>query len=311
MEEESKRLKNLRKTKLAAFTRKQNSLKLAIEVNPTVVRLKEILQDTRSAFSALEKAHEDYVVTVEEEVLDQEGDYLSVPQKSLDSLEMDAAVKLKALESADQYLKARLKFKHEVENFGSPSKRIVELSAAKEISFVDMRAELTRIEASFDTVKAQLMLLDPSADNADLMDQYNKEVVEEYESCKTVGFKYMKDVPSSIPPALDASATGSGAVAAATSPTFSSTKRETVMLPKFSGDEKSAFLQYPVWKKQWESHITEYETKYRVTMLLNHLDDKAKEQIVGLENEYEKATLAGGSRSFLGTVGSVRYWYKG
>ena len=61
----------------------------------------------------------------------------------------------------------------------------------------------------------------------------------------------MKDVPSSTPPALDASATGSGAVATVTSPTFSSTKRETVMLPKFSGDEKSAFLQYPVWKKQW------------------------------------------------------------
>ena len=99
MEEEIKRLKNLRKTKLAAFTRKQNSLKSAIEVNPTAVRLKEILQDTRSAFSALEKAHEDYVVTVEEEVLDQEGDYLSVPQKSLDSLEIDAAVRLKALES--------------------------------------------------------------------------------------------------------------------------------------------------------------------------------------------------------------------
>ena len=112
MEEEIKRLKNLRKTKLAAFTRKQNSLKSAIEVNPTAVRLKEILQDTRSAFSALEKAHEDYVVTVEEEVLDQEGDYLSVPQKSLDSLEIDAAVRLKALESEDEYLRARLKFKH-------------------------------------------------------------------------------------------------------------------------------------------------------------------------------------------------------
>ena len=63
------------------------------------------------------------------------------------------------------------------------------------------------------------------------------------------------------------------------------------MLPQFSGEEKTAFLQYPIWKKQWSSHITEYESKYRATMLLNHLDAKAKEQIVGFETEYEQAIL--------------------
>ena len=61
------------------------------------------------------------------------------------------------------------------------------------------------------------------------------------------------------------------------------------MLPHFSGDEKSAYLKYPVWKKQWEEHIQEYEEKYRATMLLSHLDDKAQLQIVGLETNYEEA----------------------
>ena len=61
------------------------------------------------------------------------------------------------------------------------------------------------------------------------------------------------------------------------------------MLPAFSGDEKTAFLKYPVWKQQWDSHIVEYEDKYRATMLLNHLDEKALTQIIGLENDYEKA----------------------
>ena len=70
---------------------------------------------------------------------------------------------------------------------------------------------------------------------------------------------------------------------------FSATKRETVMLPQFSGEEKTAFLQHPIWKKQWLSHISEYEVKYRATMLLNHLDTKAKEQIIGFENEYDLA----------------------
>ena len=69
----------------------------------------------------------------------------------------------------------------------------------------------------------------------------------------------------------------------------SSTKRETVMLPQISGEEKTAFLQYPIRKKHWASHISEYELKYRATMFFNHLDKKAKDQIVGFETEYEKA----------------------
>ena len=64
------------------------------------------------------------------------------------------------------------------------------------------------------------------------------------------------------------------------------------MLPKFSGDEKTAYLKYSVWRKQWESHIVDYEEKHRSTMLLTHLDEKAKKRIIGLENDYDKAMAA-------------------
>ena len=84
-------------------------------------------------------------------------------------------------------------------------------------------------------------------------------------------------------------ASGSGGSSSGSSGSVSTTKRETVMLPHFSGDEKSAYLKYPVWKKQWDNHILEYEAKYRATMLMNHLDEKAQLQIVGLENDYEEA----------------------
>ena len=57
---------------------------------------------------------------------------------------------------------------------------------------------------------------------------------------------------------------------------FNATKRETLMLPHFSGEEKTAYLKYPICKQQWESHITEYEEKDRATMLMNHLDEKAQ-----------------------------------
>ena len=61
------------------------------------------------------------------------------------------------------------------------------------------------------------------------------------------------------------------------------------MLPHFSGDEKTAYLKFPVWKQQWTDHIKECEARYRPTMLMNHLDDKAQLQIVGLETNYDEA----------------------
>ena len=64
------------------------------------------------------------------------------------------------------------------------------------------------------------------------------------------------------------------------------------MLPKFSGEEKTAYLNYPVWREQWASHITDYEEKHRANMLLSHLDSKAQERIIGLENDYDRAMAA-------------------
>ena len=74
--------------------------------------------------------------------------------------------------------------------------------------------------------------------------------------------------------------------------TASMTKKETVMLPKFSEYKKTAYLKYLVWQKQWRSHITDYKEKYWSTMLLNHLDKLASEKIVILENNYNKAMNA-------------------
>ena len=60
------------------------------------------------------------------------------------------------------------------------------------------------------------------------------------------------------------------------------------MFPLFSGDERTAYLKYPMWKKQWATQIVDYEERYRATMLLNHLDSKASERIIGLENDYDR-----------------------
>ena len=61
------------------------------------------------------------------------------------------------------------------------------------------------------------------------------------------------------------------------------------MLPTFSGHKRTAYLKYPIWRKPWATHIMDYEEKYRAIMLLNHLDSKAAEKIIGWENNYNPA----------------------
>ena len=173
-----------------------------------------------------------------------------------------------------------------IESYGSPATNLSQLSNEKTISCADMRVELGKIEATLSKLmeeKAKLISLDPTADIAAVSEQFNARVVDEVARCKKIALEYVKDDVITAASAVD---TGGGGERRSS---FSTTKRETVMLPQFSGEEKTAFLQYPIWKKQWLSHISEYEVKYRATMLLNHLDSKAKEQIIGFENEYDRA----------------------
>ena len=60
-------------------------------------------------------------------------------------------------------------------------------------------------------------------------------------------------------------------------------------MPKFSGDEKTAFLKYPIWKDLWNKLIVDYEEKHRAGLLLNHLDNDALKRIIGVERDYGAA----------------------
>ena len=75
MADETKRLKNLRKFKSSAFTRKQNQLQSLIDSNADGSILEEVFAELKTAFKAVEDAHEAYVCIVDENVLEDEGDY--------------------------------------------------------------------------------------------------------------------------------------------------------------------------------------------------------------------------------------------
>ena len=83
---------------------------------------------------------------------------------------------------------------------------------------------------------------------------------------------------------------GGASVGAVASKVSNATKKEAVRLPSFKGDEKSSpYLKFPVWKKQWDCLITEYEEKWRAGLLWDHIDEVARSKFVGWETDYAEA----------------------
>ncbi len=87
-----------------------------------------------------------------------------------------------------------------------------------------------------------------------------------------------------------ASNTSGGSSSSSSTASSTTTRRETVNLPTFKGDESgSPFLEFPIWKKSWDSLIPDYEERFHYRLLAEHLDDAAKSKFVGSENDYATA----------------------
>ena len=115
-----------------------------------------------------------------------------------------------------------------------------------------MRSEYGKIEVHYKRLRAEKTDVEykfPSEDT-ELATKFSELVGEGFRRCKEVRFSY-----------LQAEVTSGGATYRSRN-AASATKKETVMLLKFSGDKRTAYLRYPVWRKQWVSHIVDYEEKY-------------------------------------------------
>ena len=118
-----------------------------------------------------------------------------------------------------------------------------------------MRTEVTNLEAS-----VKRLIDEKVKDLSTELDQFNILVVQELERCKNIVLEYVKDAPSTTAAAATTVASVGGVTSASA---LSATKREALMLPQFSGKEKTAFLQYPIWKKQFgKSHCGVREQIY-------------------------------------------------
>ena len=96
MAEEVSRNKNLRRNKMAAFTRKKTHLQTLLDNGTGIDKLKEVFEELKASYSILEQAHDAYAGLVEEAVLDEEGDYLGNPSESLNSMDLKVTERIAA-----------------------------------------------------------------------------------------------------------------------------------------------------------------------------------------------------------------------
>ena len=294
--------KNARGVAKGKFTKSQKSFLVLLEEKAEEEIVRRAYESMNDAFDKLDNAHEAYIIAagidLDNPANEAEAAYLEQPSedrlkatvgyskyiKGLEENRAEQVEKVARVAKRSEYDAKMASLQSNIRSFGEPSKVIGELCEEGNISFADMRQEIQNVEIGLGKLveqKRKLIEVDPTRDAEDLEHTFNAKVVKEVQVAKKLAMVYVKDEDSTSTATLGGGGSARGG--------YSSTKKEAVKLPKFSGDEKTAFLKYPIWKKQWESQITEYEARYRPGLLMEHLDDAAQRQIIGVETEYGPA----------------------
>ena len=311
--------KKKRTQSLSKFTLNVNKLTKLINNNAPLELVRPQYEKVQECWNILEEAHDTYLEEIDEEdlegarglaYLDKPGDdhstvlvLFAAYLKGQDEAQAQAATRQaeqeqllesnkrvrEAKERKDQDEAVRVEeltrqfdsLKSEVDSeVGVFGRSIVNLEdVLKDASGEDKRSKWQKVETEFNQLKdkyVKLGALDPARDIADLSDKFKKDAEELFLAKQTWILPLLKDT--------------SPVVASVTSGGSGSTRKETVKLPKFSGEEKTIpYLKFPTWKKEWDKVIVEYDTQWHARILKDHLDEAACKKIVGFETDYVEA----------------------
>ena len=298
--------KRKRATALGAFTRNENHLNAMLDDASPIHIVTPQFEKLQTCWDKLEQAHDNYIESIAgdideetEKSLDDPGkryqdivkryseyfknstvaDRESAREKEQKDREAENTLKKEAEEIARKE-EAKIRFdneKAEIQMSISAFNRLaVSLKTVDEASDSDKRSQLTKLETEFNLIKGQLIKCAGIDHNNDMSD-INKSFVDSVEN----PFVEFRD---HIVGLLKNSSSTSGGTSS-----NSGTKKELIKLPTFQGDEKaSPYVNFPIWKKLWETLIEDYEEKYRAGLLLAHLDDAARGKFIGYEGNYEE-----------------------
>ena len=175
---------------------------------------------------------------------------------------------------------AKAELETSIDTFQRMTLKVKDALTAAESSDLEKRLEWGKIESDFLAMKNQLIQVSGLAGDEDITElrtKFKDTAESVYSDTQAWIFSESKDVTS-------VSASSVSAVSS-----NNTTKKESVPLPIFHGDEtKSPFLMFPSWKKQWDTLIVEYPERHRATMLMNKTDDAAKKKFAGWESNYSE-----------------------
>lgn len=296
-------LKKIRSAKKGTLTKRSDNLKLLLDQAASAGAIQDAFDSVKRGFEALEEAHEDYVVAVDETTIANEGEYLLLPRQNFSELRVrfynfkEGAEKartpqpppsddiaMKAAANKDDFVRHKAAITSSAAFFKDPCNRLDSMRNSG-ISFEDFRLELDKITAEHTRLKGlldSLPYLDPSQNCTDVVGVFMKDVDTIYRDTLELSLEHLKEAPPR-PTVSYSSHHGSSKASS------NIVKRESVSIPQFSGKEPQAFLEYPVWRANWDKLIDIYPDEVRATVLYDHLDAAAKSRIVGLENDYALA----------------------
>ena len=302
--------KKVRTNCMRYFTRSEKQFNEVHAQDLPLDLVTKAFEKLQSCYNKLEKAQEAYALLADEEeeedYLENAGDsYQSILvkfgvfqkkaandelrfQRELAESKERAEYDRKKKEKEDAAAEREVKFEEEkvefelvMGNFARLNERVQ--NVMEEASDEDKRRELEKLQSGMDALKEKLVALgtiDPSQDLAELQQTF----VDSVEKPFSANRKWLlSSLKNSTLKSLDSSSSSRS------SSSGPNTKKEAVTLPSFKGDLKSSpspYLTYPVWRKRWDSLITEYEEKYHANFLLDRLDDSARLKIVGYEEDY-------------------------
>ena len=201
------------------------------------------LDDPATRYQNLVKRYADFL----NDSMDAEHTAESASRKEMEGEKKAAAEDLLRKERGLKFLSNKAELETSIDSF----KRMVigVKESVKKSADAVKRAEVEKVDVEFKSVKDLLVKLAGVDEEKDLTDARKSFV----DNAEKVYFEFRDAI---LPELKDLVATSGG------SRSSSSAKQEPVKLPQFKGDETSSpspFLTFPIWFKQWETMILDYD----------------------------------------------------
>ena len=241
------------------------------------------IDDPNAKYNTMLKSYASYLKTSDETIRTQttqkEAEERAAEKEDRRQIEIarkEEETQLRKVQTKEKFDSAAAELKLAIDSFSRVNAGLEDTLGTASVSY--KQKEWEKVQSEFGSLKNQVITvagIDPSQDMTDINTKFADTAEKSFLDTKKWLMEALKDAPQDK--VVTSSSTGS-------------TKKESVKLPKFEGNEKaSPYIKWPSWIVRWEKLIVEYDVSWRSSILIDHLDEAAKEKFVGYDDDYDEA----------------------